>query len=156
MHSHTATHCNTLQHTATHSDTLQHTAAHCNTLQHTATHCKLDALQLQSVHAFSHCNTMQHTATHCNTLQHTATLQIWCVQAFRPITHIDEIIHILLVFFTYAPYTDFNGILHYATCTRTHTSHEYILYTHTHTCTIHIRMLMQSHIWPTHIYVSFF
>ena len=38
-HTHTATHCNTLQYTATHCNTLQHTATHCNTLQHTATHC---------------------------------------------------------------------------------------------------------------------
>jgi len=66
-HSHTATHCNTLQHTATHCNTRQlnlvthlHTATHCNTLQHTATHCNTRQLNLV---------THSHTATHCNTRQ---------------------------------------------------------------------------------------
>jgi len=74
-HTHTATHCDTLQHTATHcnrnTSPHTHTATHCNTLQHTATHCNRNTSP--HTHTATHCDTLQHTATHCNTLQHTAT-----------------------------------------------------------------------------------
>jgi len=104
LHTHTATHCNTLQlhpylRKYTHCNTLHYTAttsllAYIHTLQHTATHCI--TLQLHPyLPTYTHCNILQHyTATHCNyiptslhtqktyinTLQHTAlhciTLQL--------------------------------------------------------------------------------
>jgi len=77
LHTHPATHCNTLQHTAVMSCTKDEgcyrarilwglmPATHCNILQHTATYC--NTLR----HTATHCDTLQHTATHCNTLQYT-------------------------------------------------------------------------------------
>jgi len=72
VHTHTATHRNTLRHTTPHGNTLEHTATHCNTLQRTATHC----------------NTLQHTATHCNTL-HVCVCGVCNVCRYR-IVHISK------------------------------------------------------------------
>jgi len=76
-HTHTDTHCNTLQHTATYCNTHCNTGAWAGSVtsechKHLPTSTRLS---FQDQRGASHCNTLQHTLQHTpqHTLQHTAT-----------------------------------------------------------------------------------
>ena len=115
-HTHTATHCNTLQHTATHCNTLLQTGSFYNPRQHivildahTYTHTLQNRSRASNENTYTYtnqqnaadCNELQRTSKHCNnTLQHAATHRLFdtntCTLLYSPshfYMHIFKCIH---------------------------------------------------------------